>query len=281
MSKATVHPTAIVEDGAVLEAGAEIGPYCRISSDVVVGAGTRLLSHVVVEGPTRLGARNVVYPFASIGTAPQDRRFAGERTEVVVGDENVLREQVTVHRGTRAGGGTTRIGSRCLLMVGAHVAHDALVEDDVVLTNLATLGGHVHVERGAVLGGHVAVAPFARIGELSFLAGGAKVERSVPPFVIAAGDRARVRALNVVGLRRNAVPQASRAALRRAFRLLWRSGEPLAAATEVADREFEDDAFVSRLVAFIREHMLQRASAPGDTLPGVGRTTSFRPSGSG
>src|SRR5262249_13787968 len=153
---------------------------------------------------------NRIFPYATLGAPPQDKSHAGEATELVLGDDNVIREQATLHRGTAKGGGITRVGSRCLLMVGAHVAHDCELADDVVLTNLATLGGHVRVLANAVLGGHVAIAPFVRVGRGAFVAGGACVERDVPPFVIAAGDRARVRALNRVGLARMAVPDASR-----------------------------------------------------------------------
>jgi UDP-N-acetylglucosamine acyltransferase len=167
-----------------------------------------------------------------------------------VGDDNVFREQVSVHRGTVKGGGTTRIGSRCLIMVGSHVAHDAVLGDDVVLTNLATLGGHVVIGAGAVLAGHVAIAPFVRIGRSSFLAGGARVERDVPPFVIAAGDRARVRALNEVGLERSGVPLESRRGLSRAFRMIWRSGEPMARGLAAARAELGRDPYVVELLDF-------------------------------
>jgi UDP-N-acetylglucosamine acyltransferase len=249
---ARVHASAVVEPGARLGDGVVIGPFCHVAGDVELGAGCWLVSHVTLLGPARLGRYNRVFPFATIGAPPQDRSFAGEPTRLEVGDDNVFREQVTIHRGTLKGGGITRIGSRCLLMVGAHVAHDALVADDVVLTNLATLGGHVHVGAGAVLAGHVAVAPFVRIGRLSFLAGGARVERAIPPFVIAAGDRARVRALNEVGLSRAGVPEASRGALARAFRMIWRSGEPIARGLNTARAELGADACVRELLDFLQ-----------------------------
>ena len=162
------------------------------------------------------GEGNVVYPHVTLGAPPQDRTWSGEPTDLVIGDDNQFRESVTVHRGTAKGGGVTRIGSHCLLMVGAHVAHDCTVADGVTLTNNTSLGGHVVVGRRAVIGGHVAVAPFVTIGELSFAAGGAMIERDVPPYVIVAGDRARVRALNRVGLLRAEVPgSVPRAALER------------------------------------------------------------------
>ena len=248
---ATVHPSAVVDAGAELADDVEVGPLCVLGDGVSIGPGTRLVARCTVLGPTRLGARNVVYPGACLGAPPQDRSYDGEPTELVVGDDNVVREQVTVHRGTAKGGGVTRIGSRCLLMVGAHVAHDCVLEDDVTLTNLATLGGHVTVGQGAVLGGHTAVAPFARLGAISFLAGGAMVERDVPPFAIAAGDRARVRALNVVGLKRNGVPEASRQALDRAFKMIWLSGQPVARGLDAVRMELGTDDYVARLVSFL------------------------------
>jgi UDP-N-acetylglucosamine acyltransferase len=154
------------------------------------------------------------------------------------------------------GGGTTRIGARCLLMVGAHVAHDCVLGDDVVLTNLTTLGGHVRVDASAVCGGAVAVQPFVHLGRACFLAGGAMVERPVPPFTIAAGDRARVRAVNRVGLRRVSVPSSSRQALERAFRMLWRSGETLERGVTAARAELGADPFVAELVDFVELELL-------------------------
>jgi UDP-N-acetylglucosamine acyltransferase len=246
-----IHPTAVVEPGAQLGSGVEVGAYCYVGAGVRLGERTRLIAHATVLGPTELGAGNVVYPYATLGADPQDRSYKQEPTRLLVGDDCVFREQVTVHRGTLKGGGVTSIGSRCLLMVGAHVAHDCVVEDDVVLTNLSTLGGHVRVGFGAVSGGQVAVAPYVRLGELCFIAGGARVERDVPPYMIAQGDRARVRALNQVGLERKAVPLQSRAALERAFRLIFGGKLPRAQGVEAVRREMCGDAYVDRLLAFL------------------------------
>jgi UDP-N-acetylglucosamine acyltransferase len=251
-ASAQVHPSAIVDPEARLADGVVVGPLCVVGAGVVLGEGTELVAHAVVLGPACFGRGNRVFPFAVLGAAPQDRSFGGEPTRLDVGDENVFREHVTVHRGTVKGGGLTRIGSRCLLMAGAHVAHDAAVGDDVILTNSTSLGGHVVVEDRVVCGGHVAIAPFVRLGALSFLAGGAMVERDVPPYVIAAGDRARVRALNRVGLARAGVPPRSLAALKRAFSLLYRSGRPLReAAQDLAGTA--EDPHVRRLVTFLLE----------------------------
>ncbi|HVW25937.1 MAG TPA: acyl-ACP--UDP-N-acetylglucosamine O-acyltransferase [Polyangiaceae bacterium] len=243
-----VHPSAVVDPGARLGDGVVIGPLCYVGAGVELGAGTELVAQATVLGPCRIGQENRVHPHATLGGPPQDRSFCGEPTELIVGDRNVFRESVTVHRGTTKGGGTTRIGSGCLVMVGAHVAHDCDVRDGVTLTNYTSLGGHVTVGDRAVIGGHVAIAPFVRVGELSFAAGGAMIERDVPPYVIVAGDRARVRALNRVGLRRGGVPEESERALDRAFRALFRSGEPIALAARAVESELGADPYVRRLL---------------------------------
>jgi UDP-N-acetylglucosamine acyltransferase len=242
----SIHPSALVAADAELGARVEIGPFAVIEPCVALGAGTRVEAHAIVRTGSRLGAGNVVHPFAVLGGAPQDRRHGGEPTRLEVGDRNVFREHVTVHRGTAHGGGVTRIGSDGLFMVGVHVAHDVVVGDAVILANNTLLGGHVTLGDHVVTGGHVAIAPFVRIGERAFLAGGAMVERDVPPFVIAAGDRARVRALNRVGLGRTGVPEASMAALERAFRAIFRGGTPQAVAA--AALSGDPDPFVRRLV---------------------------------
>lgn len=249
-----VHPTAVVDPGAVLAGDVRIGPLCYVGEGVELGEGTELIAQATVLGPARLGANNRVFPGAVLGAPPQDRTYQGEPTRLEVGDENLFREQVTVHRGTTKGDGTTRVGSRCLFMVGAHVAHDCAIGDNVVLVNLATLGGHVRIGDGAVVGGHAAIAPFVHVGRMCFLAGGAMVEDSVPPFVIVSGDRARVRAVNRVGLSRNGVPDASKRAIERAFRMLYRSGQPRALALAAAGPELAADPYVAELIAFLREH---------------------------
>jgi UDP-N-acetylglucosamine acyltransferase len=248
---AQIHPSAVVEPEVLLGDGVRIGPLCYVGAGVELGEGTELVAQATVLGPARIGRNNRLFPHATLGAPPQDKTHRGEATELLVGDDNVFREQTTVHRGTTKGTRITRIGSRCLFMVGAHVAHDCTIEDDVVMTNLATLGGHVHVERNVVCGGLAAVAQFVRLGRGCFLAGGALVERDVPPFTIAAGDRARVRALNTVGLSRMGVPEASKRALERAFRMLYRGQEPLAVALLAVRSELSGDPYVAELVEFL------------------------------
>ncbi len=243
-----IHPSAIVSSSAELASGVEIGPFAVIEDDVALGEGTRVEAHALVRRGTRMGARNVVHPFAVLGGEPQDRRHGGEATRLEIGEGNVFREHVTVHKGTAHGGGVTRIGSHGLFMVGAHVAHDCQVGDAVILANATLLGGHVTLGAHVVTGGGVALAPFVRVGERAFLAGGAMVERDVPPFVIAAGDRARVRALNKVGLRRSGVPEASIEELERAFVAIFRRGPR---AVEAAAAQSDADPFVRALAAAV------------------------------
>lgn len=257
-----VHPTAQVSAEAMLEDGVEVGPWCWVGPGVHLGAGTRLHAHAVVEGPARLGPGNEVFPFAVLGGAPQDRSYQGEPTTLEVGARNVFREQVTVHRGTRKDRGVTRIGSGGLFMVGCHVAHDAQVGDGVTLANGTMLAGHVWVGDHVVTGGAVAVQPFVRLGEGCFLAGGAMVECDVPPFVIAGGDRARVRGLNKVGLRRRGVPEASVRALEQAVRRLFFGQEPRAEALARLGASDPQDPWVRGLLAFLREPRLR----PGVTI---------------
>lgn len=251
MIRALVHPLALVAPDVELAEGATVGPFAVIEPGVVVGEGTRVDAHAVIRSGTRLGARNVVHPFAVLGGEPQERGYAGEPTRLSIGDGNTFREHVTVHRGSAKGGGLTRIGDGSLFMAGVHVAHDCLIGDRLELANGTLLGGHVALGDGVVTGGGVAIAPFVRVGSRAFLAAGAMVERDVPPFVIAAGDRARVRALNRVGLLRSGVPEASRAALARAFRAIFRGdlSRAAAAAALIGDA----DPCVRELAAFVVE----------------------------
>lgn len=227
---ATVHPSAVVDAGARIEAGCTVGPFCVIGAEVELGEGSTVHSHVVLHGPLRLGARTEVHPFAVLGELPQQKaRPSGPVAGLVIGDDCVFREHVTVHRG---GVRDTVIGSRCLLMAGAHVAHDVLLGDDVVLANSVQLAGHVVVEDFVTMGGLSGVAQRVRVGEGAFVAAGAMVERDVPPLVIVQGDRARVRAVNRVGLQRRGLSAPEIAAIVAEYRHLYvgkrppRSAEP-------------------------------------------------------
>jgi UDP-N-acetylglucosamine acyltransferase len=244
---ARIHPTAIVDPRAEIGPGVEIGAYCVVGAGVILGEGTRLASHVVVEGPTVIGRENVVHSFAVLGGSPQHKKHvatSGSPTRLVVGEGNVIREHVTLHRGTD--GGVTQIGSHNFLMVGCHVAHDVTVGSHVTIANGVQLAGHGVVEDYATFGGLAGIAQRVRVGESAFVAAGAMVERDVPPFVIVQGDRARVRALNKVGLRRRGVAEESVVALERAFRDIFVSGRTQ---REAALGIEHVDPFVAKLVA--------------------------------
>ena len=245
----SVHPTAIVDSHAELADNVVVGPYCVVGAGVRVGRGTKLLSHVVVTGTVTLGEGNVIHPFAVLGGEPQIRKSAKttnstEPRSLVVGDNNVIRESVTVNLST--GERATTIGSHNLLMAGCHVAHDVVMGSHCVVANGVQLAGHVVVENWVTFGGLSGVAQTLRVGQSAFVAAGAMCERNVPPFVIVQGDRARVRALNVVGLMRRGVPQASIARLKKAFSHAFvRKNTSLGAAAREIDRS---DAYVDALV---------------------------------
>jgi UDP-N-acetylglucosamine acyltransferase len=241
---ARVHAAAMVDARAEVAADVDIGPYAVVEGGVVLGAGCVLHAHAVVRGRSTLGPGNVVHPFSVIGGEPQMKRVAAGPAHLQIGAHNVFREHVTIHGGS--GEGVTVVGSDNLFMVGAHVAHDVRVGSGVVLANATQLAGHVVVEDWATFGGLSGVAQHVRVGESAFVAAAAACERDVPPFMVVQGDRARVRGVNVVGLRRRGVPEESVVALGRAARVLWRSGTPRVQALRELERE--TDPYVVRLL---------------------------------
>ncbi len=231
-----VDPRADVHPGAHLGAGCTVGSFAVIGDGVSLGPGCVVHSHGVIDGPTEMGAKNEIFPFACIGGAPQDRRHRGEVTRLEVGDSNVFREHVTVSRGTIHGGGVTRLGDSNLLMAYCHVAHDCILGSNIVMANHGTLAGHVTVEDHVVFGGMVAVGTFLRVGESAMLAAGAMIEREVPPFCIVAGDRARMRGVNRVGLERRGFSREARDQIKMIFKALRSPGTPV----EQVVRNFRD-----------------------------------------
>jgi UDP-N-acetylglucosamine acyltransferase len=221
-----IHPTAVIDPDAVIGADVEIGPYAVVGAGVVLADRVRIGSHVVLEGPCALDADVQVHAFAALGGAPQDRKYRGEAGLLRVGARTVVREHVTMHRGTSAGGGVTAVGADGLFMAGSHVAHDARVGDGVVFANGAAVAGHVVVGDGAVLGGLSGVHQHARVGRCAMIAAGAMVASDVPPFLLAQGDRARLRGLNRVGLRRAGVSPEAVRALTAAVQVLFCSTQP-------------------------------------------------------
>ena len=223
-----IHPTAVIAPEAELGADVEVGAYAVIGAGVQVGARTRIGPHVVIEGPTRLGADNQVFPYASIGSAPQDKKYKGEPTRLEIGDRNVIRECVTLNRGTVQDEGVTRIGNDNLFMAYAHVAHDCVIANHCILANNATLGGHVHLADWVIMGGLSGVHQFCKVGAHAFIANNAAVTRDVPPYVMAVGQPAAAHSVNAEGLKRRGFTPEQIRNVRNAFRLLYRSGLKLA-----------------------------------------------------
>ena len=228
---ANIHPTAQVAPQAELGDGVEVGAYAVIGPDVQIGANTRVGPHAVIQGPARIGADNHIFQFASVGSAPQDKKYKGEPTRLEIGDRNVIRECVTLNRGTTKDQGVTRIGSDNLFMAYAHVAHDCQVGNQCVLANNATLGGHVHLGDWVIMGGLSAIHQFCKVGAHAFIANNAAVTRDVPPYVMAVGQPAAAHSVNSEGLKRRGFTPEQIRNIRNAFRLLYRSGLKLADAT--------------------------------------------------
>lgn len=248
----TIHPTAVVEAGAKIGENVSIGPYCIVGSEATLDDGVTLVSHVVIGGRTTVGTNTRIFPFASIGMPPQDLKYKGEPSELIIGCNNIVREQVTMNPGTEGGGMVTRVGNNCLFMVGSHVAHDCVIGDHVILVNNATLGGHVEIGDWAILGGLSAVHQFARIGRHAMVGGMTGVENDVIPYGSVIGNRARLSGLNVVGLKRRNFNRETIHALRNAYRLLFApEGTMAERLRDVAD-SFKDNEPVMEIVNFIR-----------------------------
>jgi UDP-N-acetylglucosamine acyltransferase len=245
-----VHTTAVIGQRAELAADVRVGPYAVIEDDVTIGAGCEIGAHAVVKRFTTLGARNRVYEHATLGGEPQDVKFAGEPSALVVGDDNLIREYATLHRASGEGA-VTRVGSRNFLMVGTHVAHNCEVGDDNVLANGVALAGHVLVEDHVFFSSNVGAHQFVRFGRFAMIGGKTKVVQDVLPFFTTDGNPPRVRGLNTIGLRRGGFTPAARAALKRAYQVLFRARLPLRSA--LAALEEVDDESVAHLVAFIRD----------------------------
>ena len=248
----TIDPTARVAEGARIAASVEIGPYCLIGPQVELKDGVRLIAHVNVTGATTIGEQTVVYPFSSLGTPPQSVHYRGGATKLVIGAACELREGVTMNTGTEAGGGITRVGDRCSLMVGSHIGHDCSVGNDVTFANNVVLGGHVSVGDYTFLGGHVAIHQFVRIGEGVMMAGMSAARDDIIPFGFALGQTGALVGLNVVGLRRRGATRADMHRLRRAYRGLFFTEGRLAERIDVLAREFADDPLIGKIVAFVR-----------------------------
>jgi len=246
-----IHPTAVIHAKARIGENCQIGAYCVIGEHVVLGPGCRLHSHVVIDGHTRLGADNELFPFAAIGLKTQDLKWKGGVTRTEIGDHNTFREHVTVHSATNEGNATV-IGSHNNLLSYAHVAHDCRLGNQIVMSNVGTLAGHVVVEDHAVVGGLAAVHQFCRIGRMSIIGGCSKVVQDVPPFMMADGNPASTRTVNKVGMERNGVSDEAQAAMRQAFRILFREGLTIGNALTRIEAENSSLPEIQHLIEFVR-----------------------------
>src|SRR5215469_12610562 len=246
-----IHPSAVIHPKARVGDGCEIGPYCVIGEHVELGAGCKLHSHVVIDGHTKLGARNEIFPFASIGLQTQDLKWKGGVTRTEIGSNNTFREYVTIHSAT-GDGEVTRVGSDNHILAYSHIAHNVMMGNNVIMSNVGTLAGHVIVEDFAVVGGLAAIHQFCRIGKMSIVGGCSKVVQDVPPFMLADGNPAETRTVNKIGMERNGVSEEAQSALRQAFKILFREGLTIPNALVRIEQDLPQLPEVKHLVEFVR-----------------------------
>lgn len=263
---AKIHPTAIVEDGARLGADVSVGPYCVVGAQVELADGVELLSHVVVAGITSVGSGTKIFPFASVGHAPQDLKFKGEPSRLVIGRNNVIREGVTMNPGTEGGGMLTKVGDNCLFMTGAHVAHDCQLGNNIVMANNATLAGHIEVGDFAFVGGLAAIHQFCRIGPHAMIGGMSGVEQDVIPYGMVIGNRAHLTGLNLIGLKRRGFERDDIAKLREAYDAVFARGDTMSKRLDDVAAQFPDIAVVQELVEFIRNASKRGVCQPQDAV---------------
>lgn len=259
---ANIHPSAVVDPGARLGTGVEIGPFCVVGPHVVLGDYVRLVSHVAIDGRTTIGEGTIVYPFASLGHAPQDLKYKGEPSELIIGRNNRIRENVTMNTGTEGGGMVTRVGDGGLFMVGVHIGHDCIVGNNVIFANNATLGGHVVVGDHAVLGGLSAVHQFVRIGAHAMIGGMSGVEADVIPYGLVKGDRAYLAGLNLVGLQRRGFAREEIHALRNAFKKLFEGEGDLASRAAAVAEEAGEISTVAEMLSFLADRGSRALTLP-------------------
>jgi UDP-N-acetylglucosamine acyltransferase len=257
-----IHPSAIIDPKAQLGTGVEVGPFCCVGPEVVLGDSVRLISHVAIDCRTQIGAGTTIFPFASIQRT-QDLKYKGEPSELIIGENNTIREYVTLQPGTEGGGMITRVGNNNLFMIASHVAHDCQIGDHVIMSNGATLGGHVHIGDHAVLGGLSAVHQFVRIGAHAIIGGMSGVERDVIPYGHVKGERAHLSGLNLVGLKRRGFSAESIQELRSAYQEIFEvSSQPLAQRVEAVESKYSQNDEVMQLVGFIRQESSRSLCLP-------------------
>ena len=247
-----IHRTALVDPKAKLHSSVKVGPYSVIGADVEIEENTEIKSHVSIVGNTKIGKNNKIYPFASIGNDPQDLKFQGEITKLEIGNNNKIREYVTINPGTKGGGGITKLGNNCLFMVSAHIAHDCFVGDNVILANNVPLGGHAHIENNVIIGGNSAVQQFTRVGRSAMIGGMCGVVRDIIPYGIAHGNRSILQGLNLIGLRRKNIPNQDIKILSDAYKEIFKN-ENLSKNLNNLNKELREHELVSEVVSFIEK----------------------------
>ena len=247
-----IHNTAIIDSKAKISSGVSIGAFTVIGPNVEIGENTIIQSHVSIIGNTKVGKNNKIYPFASIGNDPQDLKFDGEVTKLEIGDNNKIREYVTVNPGTKGGGGLTKIGNNCLFMVSSHIAHDCLVEDNVILANNVPLGGHAHIEENVIIGGNSAVQQFTRVGKSSMIGGMCGVVRDIIPYAMVHGNRSILQGLNLIGLRRKNIPNKEILVLTEAYKEIFKD-ENLTTNLKSLKEEYRKNDLVNDVVKFLEK----------------------------
>jgi UDP-N-acetylglucosamine acyltransferase len=247
-----IHPTAVISESATIGENVTIGPFCVVDDNVTIGDGCILKSHVVVRGTTRIGKNNKFFQFSSIGEDCQDKKYAGEPTELIIGDDNEFREGVTVHRGTVQDEGVTIIGSRGLFMVNAHIAHDCVLGDDIIVANNCAIAGHVHIDDFVIVGGAVGIHQFCKIGAHAFLGAGGIILRDVPPFVMVSGHKNIPQGINSEGLKRRGFEKDEVLAIKRAYKVIYRAGNTIEEAIDALEAPANDHDGVARMVEFLR-----------------------------
>ena len=247
-----IHKTAIIESNSKISKNVKIGPYSVIGANVEIGEGTEIQSHVSIVGNTKIGKNNKIYPFASIGNDPQDLKFKGEETKLEIGDNNKIREYVTVNPGTKGGGGLTKVGNNCLFMVSSHIAHDCYVGNNVILANNVPLGGHAFVDDNAIIGGNSAVQQFTRVGRSAMIGGMCGVVRDVIPYGIVHGNRSVLQGLNLIGLRRKNYPNKKIIILTDAYKEIFKN-ENLTDNLKNLSEEYKSNELVREVINFIEK----------------------------
>jgi UDP-N-acetylglucosamine acyltransferase len=249
-----IHPTAIIHPKAEIDPSVKIGPWCTVGEFAKIGKGTQLMSHVVVEGHTYIGEDNIVYPFSVLGAAPQDLKYKGEPTKLIIGNKNTIRESVTLNLGTEQGGGLTQVGNETLLMAYTHLGHDCIVGDHCIIANYGGLAGHVIVEDYAIIGGMTGISQFVRVGAHSYIGGQSGLERDVPPYTIAVGSRpCNIKGTNIVGLRRRGFPAEKIMRINEAVKLWTRPDVQKEQCLLEIESQYGEIAEIQQFIAFIRK----------------------------